>query len=437
VRPNLVFILADDLGYADLGCYGGRAAGAGEAAPESCSPVLDRMTREGLRFTEGYANSSVCSPTRFALMTGRWQHRLRGGADEPISSRSRGSPVLGLPPEHPTLPSLLRDAGYATALVGKWHLGYPPHFHPLKSGYMEFFGALSGGMDYFTHRDTAGVHDLWDGEAEVHRTGYLTDLLSERAVQYVKRKRKEPFLLSLHYNAPHWPWETRADEAEAKRIEKIWHTDGGSVRAYQAMIHHMDEGIGAVLAALPDPENTLVVFTSDNGGERFSDTWPLVGKKMDLLEGGIRVPYIVRWPARVKAGGVTAQHAITMDWVATFLEAAGARAHPAYPLDGLSLLKVLEDARATFARDLFWRMKYRAQRAVRSGDWKYFASEDGEFLFNLARDARERANLAKREPAKLAELRAKYEAWERSIPAMPADAAFSIPYTRADLAHPS
>ncbi len=249
-------------------------------------------------------------------------------------------------------------------------------------------------------------------------------------------RRKEPFLLSLHYNAPHWPWETRADEAEAKRIEKIWHTDGGSVAAYQQMIHHMDEGIGKVLAALPDPENTLVVFTSDNGGERFSDTWPLVGKKMDLLEGGIRVPYIVRWPARVKAGGVTAQHAITMDWVATFLEAAGARAHPDYPLDGVSLLKVLDDPRAAFERDLYWRMKYRDQRAVRSGDWKYFASEDGEFLFNLARDARERANLAKREPQRLAELRAKYEAWERSIPAMPPDAAFSIPYTRADLAQP-
>ena len=447
MRPNLVFILADDLGYADLGCYGGRAVasdsaggrGAGGApaggAP-SCSPILDRMAADGLRFTEGYANSSVCSPTRFALMTGRWQHRLRGGADEPISSRSRGSPVLGLPPAHPTLPSLLRDAGYATALVGKWHLGYPPHFHPLKSGYQEFFGALSGGMDYFTHRDTAGVHDLWDGEAEVHRTGYLTDLISERAVACVRRA-KAPFLLSLHYNAPHWPWETRDDEAEAKRIEKIWHTDGGSVRAYQAMIHHMDEGIGAVLAALPDPENTLVVFTSDNGGERFADTWPLVGKKMDLLEGGIRVPYIVRWPARVKAGGVAAQHTITMDWVATFLEAAGAQPHVDYPLDGMSLLKVLAEPQATFARDLFWRMKYRGQRAVRSGDWKYFASEDGEFLFNLARDARERANLAKREPQRLAALRAKYEAWERSIPPMPADAAVSIPYTRADLAHPS
>ncbi len=428
MRPNFVFILADDLGYADLGCYGGRSG---------CSPVLDAMAREGLRFTDGYANSSVCSPTRFALMTGRWQHRLRGGADEPISSRSRGSATLGLPPAHPTLPSLLRDAGYATALIGKWHLGYPPHFHPLKSGYQEFFGALSGGMDYFTHRDTAGVHDLWDGETEAPQAGYLTDLISERAVRFVKRQRNAPFLLSVHYNAPHWPWETRADEAESKRIGKIWHTDGGSVAAYQRMIHHMDEGIGKLLAALPDPENTLVVFTSDNGGERFSDTWPLVGKKMDLLEGGIRVPYLVRWPARVEPGGVTAQHAITMDWVATFLEAAGARGHPDYPLDGVSLLNVLQRPGAVFDRDLYWRMKYRGQRAVRSGDWKYFASEDGEFLFNLAADERERANLAQREPQRLAQLRAKYQAWERSIPAMPPDAAFSIPYTRADLAHPS
>jgi arylsulfatase A-like enzyme len=427
MRPSFVFILADDLGYADLGCYGGRA---------DCSPLLDRMAREGLRFTEGYANSSVCSPTRFALATGRWQHRLRGGADEPISGRKRGDPVLGLPPSHPTLASLLRDSGYATALVGKWHLGYPPHFHPLNSGYQEFFGSLSGGYDYFTHCDTAGVHDLWDGETEIHRDGYMTDLITARAVEIVRRKGEAPFLLSLHYSAPHWPWETRADEAEARRITKIAHTDGGSVATYQEMIHHMDEGIGKVLAALPDPQNTLVVFTSDNGGERYSDTWPLVGKKMDLLEGGIRVPYLVRWPAKVKPGGETAQHTITMDWVATFLEAAGVAPHPDYPLDGRSLLKVLENPSATFARDLFWRMKHRAQRAVRSGDWKYFASEDGEFLFNLAVDSRERANFAKREPAKLAELKAKYEAWERSIPPIPEDAAVNIPFTRAELAHP-
>jgi arylsulfatase A-like enzyme len=427
MRPSFVFILADDLGYADLGCYGGRSG---------CSPVLDRMAREGLRFTEGYANSSVCSPTRFALATGRWQHRLRGGADEPISGRVRGNPALGLPPAHPTLASLLRGAGYATALVGKWHLGYPPHFHPLKSGYQEFFGSLSGGFDYFTHRDTAGVHDLWENETEIERDGYMTDLISERAVQYARRARA-PFLLSLHYSAPHWPWETRADEAEARRIEKIAHTDGGSVAVYQTMIEHMDEGIGRVLAALPDPANTLVVFTSDNGGERFSDTWPLVGKKMDLLEGGIRVPYLARWPAVVKPGGVTAQHAITMDWVATMLEAAGVAPHPDYPLDGRSLLGVLREPAATFARDLFWRMKHRAQRAVRSGDWKYFASEDGEFLFNLALDARERANYARREPQRLAALRAKYEAWEKSIPPIPGDAAVNIPYTRADLAQPS
>jgi arylsulfatase A-like enzyme len=424
--PSFVFIMADDLGYADLGCYGGRSG---------CSPVLDRMALEGLRFTEGYANSSVCSPTRFALATGRWQHRLRGGADEPISGKTRGNPVLALPPSHPTLASLLRAAGYATALVGKWHLGYPPHAHPLKSGYQEFFGSLSGGFDYFTHHDTAGVHDLWEGEQEVHRTGYMTDLISARAAEFVRRA-PAPFLLSLHYSAPHWPWEARGDEAEAKRIEKIWHTDGGSLAVYQKMIHHMDEGIGQVLAALPDPKNTLVVFTSDNGGERYSDTWPLVGKKMDLLEGGIRVPYVVRWPARVKPGGTTPQLAITMDWVATFLEAAGARPDPEYPLDGLSLMPVLEDPRATFPRDLYWRMKHRAQRAVRSGDWKYFASEDGEFLFNLAVDARERANYAKREPRRLAELRAKYEAWEKSIPPIPDDATVNIPFTRAELAHP-
>jgi arylsulfatase A-like enzyme len=329
MRPNFVFILADDLGYADLGCYGGRT---------KCSPSLDRLAREGLRFTQGYANSSVCSPTRFALMTGRWQHRLRGGADEPIRSSARGDATLGLPPAHPTLPSLLRDAGYATALVGKWHLGFPPHFGPLKSGYEEFFGMLSGGMDYHTHRDTAGIHDLYDNETEVHRKGYLTDLITERAVRFVKRERSAPFLLSVHYNAPHWPWVTRSDAAESRRIEKIFHFDGGSLATYLTMIRQMDEGIGRILAALKKTRlerNTLVVFTSDNGGERFSDTWPLVGKKMDLLEGGIRVPYIVRWPAKVKAGGVTKQTAITMDWVATFLDAAGVAPHKDYPLDGM------------------------------------------------------------------------------------------------------
>ena len=446
-RPNFIFILADDLGYADLGCYGGRSL----AAPGgSCSPHLDRMAVEGLRFTQGYSNSPVCSPTRFALATGRYQYRLRGGWDEPIAGGARVDPglgpVLGLPPEHPSLASLLRDAGYATALVGKWHLGYAPHFGPLKSGYQEFFGAMSGGLDYFTHCDTAGVHDLWEGETEVHRIGYLTDLISERAVDYVERRRgqTEPFLLSLHYTAPHWPWETRADEAEAKHLaatrEHIGHLSGGSVETYLAMIHHMDEGIGRILAALKAigaDRNTMVVFTSDNGGERFSDVWPLTGKKMDLLEGGIRVPYVVRWPARVKAGSETPQLAITMDWVATLLEAAGVAPHPDYPLDGVSLLRVLDDPARTFARELFWRTNYRSQRALRAGRWKYLSTEDGEFLYDLEMDARERANRARREPERLAALRERYAEWEKTVPGVPEGARVSLITNKNNMATPT
>jgi len=426
VRPNFVFILADDLGYADLGCYGGRSP---------CSPVLDRMAAQGLRFTNGYSNSPVCSPTRFALATGRWQYRLRGGSDEPINSRAKGSPVLGLPPEHPTLASLLRDDGYATALIGKWHLGFAPTFHPLKSGYQAFFGPLSGAVDYFTHCGTDGVHDLFDGMEEVRREGYLTDLLSERAAAWVKKQRG-PFFLSLHYTAPHWPWETRDDEAEAKRIAKIVHTDGGSLATYLRMIHHMDEGIGRVLRALEDAgkaQDTIVVFTSDNGGERFSDTWPLVGKKMDLLEGGIRVPYIVHWPARVKPGGITAQLAITMDWVPTFLAAAGVTANVEYPLDGLSLLQALDEPERPLERELYWRMSFRQQRAARVGKWKYLAIEGDEFLFDLETDPRERANYRLRETSMFERLKEKYEAWHASMPPIPADASVSIPYSKAEL----
>jgi len=446
-RPNIVFILADDLGYADLGCYGGRSL---HAPRGSCSPNLDRMAAEGLRFTEGYSNSPVCSPTRFALATGRYQYRLRGGWDEPIAGRARTDPslgpVLGLPPEHPSLASLLRQAGYATALVGKWHLGFAPHFGPLKSGYEEFFGAMSGGLDYFTHCDTSGVHDLWEGETEIHRVGYLTDLISDRSVEYIGRQRDgaKPFLLSVHYTAPHWPWETRADEAEAKRLaaerEHIGHVSGGSVETYLTMIHHMDEGVGRILQALKSvgaDGNTIVVFTSDNGGERFSDVWPLTGKKMDLLEGGIRVPYLVRWPGRVPPGTSTSQHCMTMDFTATILDAAGVAPHPDFPLDGASLLAVLENPAATFERELFWRANFRNQRALRAGRWKYLSTEDGEFLYDLVADARERANRTLREPARLAAMRARYVEWEKTVPGVPDDAKASLITNKGNMATPT
>jgi arylsulfatase A-like enzyme len=436
-RPNIVFIVADDLGFADLGCYGGRDAQFGKV-----SPVLDRLAANGLKFTQGYSNSPVCSPTRFALMTGRYQYRLRGAAEEPINSKSKGSTTLGLPPEHPTLPSLLREAGYRTALIGKWHLGYPPVFGPLKSGYEEFFGPMSGGVDYFTHASNNGTHDLYAGEEEKHQDGYLTDLLSQRAVDYVKRMatgaaQGTPFFLSLHYTAPHWPWETREDHALAQEVkDNLFHLHGGNIHTYRRMIHHMDEGIGWLVDALRETgqlDNTLIVFTSDNGGERFSDNWPLVGGKMDLTEGGIRVPWIAHWPAVIAPGGVSTQHCLTMDWSATMVELAGATPDANHPLDGVSLTSVLRNPVQTFERPLHWRMKHRGQRAMRLGDYKYLRVDGHDYLFNIPADERERANLAKRQPERLEAMRAAWEAWNATMPPIPTDATVSLGYSVKDM----
>jgi arylsulfatase A-like enzyme len=436
-RPNFIFIVADDLGFADLGCYGGRDADFGPV-----SPVLDRLAAAGLKFTQGYSNSPVCSPTRFGLMTARYQYRLRGAAEEPINSKSKGSSTLGLPPEHPTLPSLLRGAGYRTALLGKWHLGYPPAFGPLKSGYEEFFGPMSGGVDYFTHCSNNGTHDLYLGDAEHQAEGYLTDLITDRSVDYIQRmadgaRGGAPFFLSVHYTAPHWPWETRDDAALAQEVkDNLFHLHGGNIHTYRRMIHHMDEGIGKLVDTLRAQgllDNTLIVFTSDNGGERFSDNWPLVGGKMDLTEGGIRVPWIAHWPARIAPGGVTTQACMTMDWSATMLDAAGVAAHPDYPLDGVSLLPVLGDVARRFERPLFWRMNHRGQRAHRDGDWKYLRVDGHDYLFNIPQDERERANLAPREPGRLAALRQAWEQWNDTMPAIPADATISLGYGAKDM----
>ena len=428
---NLVFILADDLGYADLGCYGGR---------EPVSPALDRMAAQGLRFTRSYANSPVCSPTRFALMTGRYQYRLRGAGEEPLTGKYRGSTTVGLPPEEPTLPSLLRAAGHRTALIGKWHLGYPPHFGPLKSGYEHHIGPLSGGVSYFGHVDRQGAYDLYeDGAPADHAGHYLTDLISERAVDYVGQRAadRQPFLLSLHYTAPHWPWETRDGRAVPEiAADTLAHLDGGSIHIYRQMIRELDEGIGRVLDAIDEGglgEDTLVVFTSDNGGERFSDNWPLVGGKMDLTEGGIRVPCIARWPRVIALGGVSAQQHLTMDWTATMLAAAGVAADPSRPLDGVDLRPVLADPAQSFERTLCWRMKHRGQRAIRQGRWKYLKVDQHEYLFDVETDERERANRALREPERLAAMRQAWEDWDRSMVPIPDDALVSLVYGAAQM----
>lgn len=409
-QPNILFILADDLGYADLSVYGNR---------DFKTPNLDRLAAQGLRFTQAYSNSAVCSATRFGLITGRYQYRLRGGLEEPIAG---ASDTIGLPPDHPTLPSLLKTAGYRTALFGKWHLGSLPNFGPLKSGYDTFFGNYGGGIDYFTHKAGAGPNargDLYEGEVAVEEVGYYTDLLGDKAAGYIRKQKKgQPFLLSLHYTAPHWPWEGPQDEEVSRQIENIFHYDGGSLATYAKMVTALDASIGRVLKALEQQglaDNTIVVFSSDNGGERFSQTWPFTGQKTELLEGGIRVPAIVRWPARIKPNQVSSQVAISMDWLPTLLAAAGSAPAASHPADGINLLPVLTAGAAPVERTLFWRYKANAQKAVRAGDWKYLKLNDNEFLFNLAQDQRERANLATKHPDKLAELKGQWEAWNAGM----------------------
>lgn len=416
-QPNILFIMADDLGYADVSCYGRR---------DYRTPAIDRLASGGVRFLQGYANSAVCSATRTGLITGRYQNRLPIGLEEPLAFRD-----VGLPPDHPTLPSLLRGRGYETCLIGKWHLGALPKFGPLQSGYDHFWGFRGGGVDYFTH-GVGGVKDLWDGDHPVEATGYLTDLLADRTLEAIERNAEsaKPFFISLHFNAPHWPWEGPDDQAESRRLDQsdkplaVFHFDGGSQRVYAEMVTRMDYQIGRILDRLDSlglAENTIVVFTSDNGGERFSDTWPFTGRKTELLEGGLRVPAILRWPKFAAKGHDSQQVMISMDWLPTLLAAAGGTPDPRYPSDGINLLPFLKTPEQTVPRTLCWRYKNLDQRACRSGEWKYLKILENIFLFNVVDDPMERANLKDRFPEKLSELEEKYRAWEsRMLPLDPA-----------------
>lgn len=410
--PNIVFILADDLGYADVSCYG---------RPDLSTPNIDRIASRGVRFLQAYANSAVCTATRVALITGRYQYRLRVGLEEPLA----GNPEVGLPPDHPTLPSLLKRAGYSSTLIGKWHLGVLPKFGPLQSGYDHFYGFRGGALDYFSHAGGGNKEDLWDDDVPIHRVGYLTELLGSRAVEVVNRypKSGQPFMISLHFNAPHWPWEAPGDEAESERLRQpgsggLADLDGGSQKTYQRMIEEMDRQIGRVLQALDVngiTDNTIVIFTSDNGGERFADTWPFTGRKTELLEGGLRIPAVVSWPAHIPRGKTTDQVSISMDWVPTLLAAAGAEADRAYAPDGINLLPVLTQNATLLPRKLFWRYKANAQRAMRDGDYKFLKILDNTFLFNVVEDPLERANLKERQKETYHRLVREWYDWNASM----------------------
>ena len=407
-RPNVIFILADDLGWGDLSCYG---------RPDYRTPNVDLLGSQGTRFTDAYSASAVCTPSRCGFITGRYPARLRIGLTEPLPATNH---LVGLDPGHPTIASLLKKNGYDTALVGKWHLGFRPEWGPNAHGFDEFFGVLAGAADYFEHRNGLGQPDLYENLTPVQRNGYLTELLTERAVAYITRNRTAPFFMSLHYTAPHWPWQgPKGGEPvsfTAKTIEPVTMSGGGSLKLYAEMMRSLDAGVGRVMNALKAARldrNTLVIFTSDNGGERFSYEWPFSGQKGDLLEGGIRVPAIVRWPGVVPANRVTQQMAVAMDWTATILAAAETNAADGYPLDGKDLLPVLKGASPPSDRTFFWRIY--DQDAVRKGRWKYLRDGSVHKLFDLSIDQREQADFGKKHPDIMRSLRKEFESWDQQM----------------------
>jgi len=416
-RPNILYIMADDMGFADLSCYG---------RTDYATPRIDALAREGLRFTSAYANSCVCTATRVALITGRYQYRLPIGLEEPLADRKD----VGLPAGEPTLPAQLKAAGYATSLIGKWHLGSLPTFDPLKSGYDHFWGIRSGGVDYYTHKGTDGTLDLWDGPTPVTEAGYLTDMIAERAIAAIGggAKQARPWFMSLHFTAPHWPWEAPGDQAESRRLEAVgpgdalFHYDGGSLATYAAMVTRLDYQVGRVLDALAatgQADNTIIVFTSDNGGERLSTTWPFSGRKTELLEGGLRIPAILRWPGVTRAGSTSDAQVISMDWLPTFLAAAGAAPDGAQAPDGIDIRPAILGASLP-ERTLFWRYKNHGQQAARRGKWKYLKIGEQSFLFDVVADPMERANLKAREPDVFKALAGAWAEWDKTM--LPLDA---------------
>jgi arylsulfatase A-like enzyme len=397
--PDVVLIMLDDLGYGDLGCYG---------CTDIRTPHIDGLARQGVRLTNFYANGPVCTPTRAALMTGRYQQRV--GLEWAISPGQREP---GLRPEDSVLSRTLKRQGIATALYGKWHLGYRREFGPLAHGFDEFFGLLSADIDHYSHREITGDLDLYEGDQPVERKGYMTDLITERAVRFLDQHAGEPFFLEVAYNAVHWPFQP-PDRPDDVRDAQSWYD--GTRREYRRMLERVDAGVGAILDALERrglTQRTLVILTNDNGGEQLSRGAPLRGSKGILLEGGIRVPCVVRWPGRFRAGKVSAVLAMTMDLTATILQAVGAMPAQQVKLDGIDLAPILAGSKTAPERTLFWRIDHgRTELAARKGKWKYIRVDEIELLFDLDADIGERRDLSESHPEIVTRIRNEIGRWE-------------------------
>jgi arylsulfatase A-like enzyme len=421
-QPNIVMIVADDLGYRDLGCYGSRV---------DTTPHIDAMAERGLRFTDFHANGPVCSPTRAALLTGRYQQRA--GIENAL-----GEDDTGLRPGERTVARCLRGAGYATAIFGKWHLGRKLEEGPLAHGFDEFRGHRHGAVDYFSHVTKYGDVDWWHNRRLDDEPGYCTSLITEHAVHFITRHRDDPFFLYVPHSAIHFPWMTPEDGPHRRpgvRYEDLSRLGphgpaeaGGAVRR---MIRALDQGVGEILRALRRLEidrHTLVLFFSDNGGIReyaggysgISDNGPLRAGKGSVYEGGHRVPALALWPGRIPPGSTTDQATMTMDLFPTLASLASAELPREPALDGIDLLGLLTQGEELPQRSLFWRLHDR--RAVRRGPWKLCAHGEKLELFNLADDVGETTDLAAAEPGITAELAAELQAWEKDVEAGRTDA---------------
>jgi arylsulfatase A-like enzyme len=365
-----------------------------------------------------YSAAAVCTPTRAAFMTGRYPARTPVGLYEPLKITPKDS-LVGLEAKQTSLASLLQQAGYETVLVGKWHLGFLPRYSPNENGFDQFFGFHPGAIDYISHNINRKPA-LYENSQPLHKEGYITDLIGAKSAEFINGNHAKPFFLSIQFNAPHWPWQGPDDKPlpENLRFGPILR-EGGSTETFAIMMKSLDDAVGVVLKALEDAqlsESTIVIFTSDNGGEKFSDMGPYSGLKGQLKEGGIRVPAFVRWPSVITANTTTDQVAITMDWSATILEIAGANRDGKVKLDGINLLPVCTRKQKTIDRTFYWRtFQAQNQKAMRDAKWKYLKDESGEHLFDLSVDLGEKNDLKAKFPSKFEELKKKFVEWEKTV----------------------
>ncbi|MGB1130563.1 MAG: sulfatase-like hydrolase/transferase, partial [Haloferula sp.] len=401
-KPNFIFIMADDLGYGDISSFGSQTIE---------TPHIDSIGKLGARLTDFHSNGTVCSPTRAALMTGRYQQR--SGVTGVVTAK--GHRDKGLLLDETTFAEVLSEAGYATAMFGKWHLGYEAAFNPTHQGFDEFKGFVSGNIDYHHHIDQAGFKDWWQQAELKDEPGYLTDLITEHSLDFVERHSEKPFCLVLNHGAPHYPLQGRSTPGfRTKGNTKVNVPVDKPKAIYKEMIEVMDEGVGKLIDQLKSAkilDNTMIIFCSDNGPARTGDAGPLRGLKGQVWEGGHRVPAVVMWPARIPSGQTLDQTMMTMDMFATFLAAAGIKDVADLELDGIDLLPALSEGKALPQRTLFWAFK--DDWAVRSGPWKVVSTQKKTQLFNLDEDLGEKTDLSEKFDQRKQEMIKAYERWKK------------------------